>query len=60
MFAASRSQIRFLKKREIQPDYDGYHCQHVKRDSDLPTHFSFHGLYFKGRNEFPENRLCVG
>jgi len=48
------------EEREIHTDYDGYHCQHVKRDSDLSAHSSLHGLNCKGRNEFPENRLCFG
>jgi hypothetical protein len=48
------------EEREIYTDYDGYHCHHVKRDSDLSTRFWLHGLYRNGRNEFPGNRLCSG
>jgi transposase len=44
------------EEREIYTDYDGYHCHHVKRDSDLSTRFRLHGLYRNGRNEFPGNR----
>jgi hypothetical protein len=40
---------------EIHTDYDGCHCHHVQRDSDLPAHFSLHGLYRKGRGECPES-----
>jgi len=35
------------EERDIQTNYDGYHCHHVKRDSDLSAHFSLHGLYCK-------------
>jgi hypothetical protein len=48
------------EEREIHTDYDGCHCHHVKRDSDLPAHFSSHGLYRKGRGECPEGRPCFG
>jgi hypothetical protein len=48
------------EEREIHTDYDGCHCHHVKRDSDLPAHFSLHGLYRKGRGECPESRPCFG
>jgi hypothetical protein len=42
------------EEREIHTDYDGCHCHHIKRDSDLPAHFSWHGLYRTGRGgEYP-------
>lgn len=46
------------EERNIQTHNDRYHCDEVKRDSDLFAHFSLHGLYCKGRNEFPANGLC--
>jgi hypothetical protein len=48
------------EEREIYTDYDGYHCHHVERDSDLSIRFRLHGLYRNGRYEFPGNRLCSG
>src|SRR5579863_1122606 len=48
------------EEREIHTDYDRCHCHHVKRDSDPPAHFSLHGLYRKGRGEYPESRPCFG
>src|SRR5579863_4790062 len=48
------------EEREIHSDYHGCHCHHVKRDSDLPAHFSSHGLYRKGRGECPEGKPCFG
>ncbi len=44
------------EEREIHADYDGCHCHHVQRDSDLPAHFSLHGQYRKGRGECPESK----
>src|ERR1700691_4935963 len=44
------------EKREIHSDDDGYHCHHVKRDSDLPAQLSSHGLYSKERDGCPQNR----
>jgi hypothetical protein len=48
------------KECEIHTDDHNYHCCHVKRDSELSTHSSLHGLYCKGTNEFPENDLYFG
>ena len=33
------------EERDIHSDDDGYHCQHVNRDSDLPAQLTSHGLY---------------
>jgi hypothetical protein len=41
------------EERKIHTDYDGYHCRHVKRGSDLSAHFSLHDLYSK---EYPSSR----
>jgi hypothetical protein len=35
------------EKSDIQTNYDGHHCHHVQRDSDLSARFSLHGLYCK-------------
>jgi hypothetical protein len=48
------------EEREIYTDYDGNHCHHEKRASDLSTRYRLHSLYRNGRNEFPGNRLSPG
>jgi hypothetical protein len=48
------------EEREIHTHYDGYHCHHVKRDSDLSTRFRLHGLYRNGRNEPETDCVPVG
>jgi len=35
------------EERDIQTNYDGYHCHDVNCDSDLFVHFSSYGLYCK-------------
>ena len=45
------------KKRDIHTDDYACHCRHVKRDRELPAHFSFHGLYSKERDDYPQNGI---
>ena len=34
------------EERDIQTNYDGYHCHQVQRDSDLSARFSLHCLHY--------------
>jgi hypothetical protein len=48
------------EERKIHSAYDGCHCRYVKRDSDLPSLFGWHGLYRTGTGKCSENRPCFG
>jgi hypothetical protein len=49
-------QESVFKKHEIYTDDDTCHRHHVKRDRKSPTQFSFHGLYGKERDGYPQKR----
>lgn len=45
---------------EINTDDDGCHRQEVKRAGDVLAHFSLHGLFFTGKDKFPQNCTRLG
>ncbi len=48
------------EERKIDTDYYRCHCQHVKRDSDLPANFTSHGTYFRRTAGCLDTRLYSG